>query len=512
MPSQIKEVGVFLFFCLISISVFGQSGKYIQGKVFDSITKEPIAFSFILLNQNKFGIIANEEGDFKINTYSYFISDTLKISCIGYETKSVKFKSLSPKLVNDIYLNPSITSLKEVEIIALRKKISAKKLIKRAIKNIPKNYPVDSFSTVSYYRDYQKKDKEYLNLNEAIIHSSDNGFETDKSLNNYRLLDYKKNLSFKRNDIELLYDTLNTPNYENPNKFIPNAFLPNQGGNELFILMAHDPIRNYKTNSFSFINIFSKDLLYNHTFSKPEPVYNDDLLLLKVKFKTKNWIEYGLIGAFGEIFIQPYDYSIHKINYTCIDNKTKQEIFNFKIEYGYTEQMNSIMKLKYISFNNVFNLIDVNGTALFNLINIKIIQQKNSYIEIKMTNLVDENSVNNKDQFVVYGNGRRLKVGDIHVRDSSIIVSFKDKNYSRITYKIYPDNFRDIDGRFINQKKTLKYHQFRELFVQEYNSKIKFKDSCHLTNKPISYSCISKFYGENKYWMNTPMVIKNENK
>lgn len=511
---------VILIYFTISVNLFGQSTVYIQGKVFDSKTQLPIPFSFITLNQNKLGIIANEEGDFKININPKFLSDTLKISCIGYDQKLIKYSELSAKNVNNFYLNPAVIQLKEVQISGLNnknntrnnsnryKKISAKKLIKKAIENIPNNYAITPFSHVSYYRDYQKKDKEYLNLNEAIIHTYDNGFTTDDVLNDFRLLNYKTDSSFVRNNLFLLYDTIDAPNYENPNKFIPNAYLPNQGGNELFILLAHDPIRNYKSNSFSFINVFSKNFLENHNFSKIEPVYNNDLLLFKIKFTTKPYIERGLVTASGEIFIQPKDYSIHKISYTCLNSTTNKEIFNFKIEYGYTQQTHSTMRLKYLSFNNLFNVIDEKDSLYFKILKREV---HNSYVEFKMNKLVDENSVNNKDFYVFLGDGNRLKTESILVKDSTVVINFNNKkNYIEIECIINTSNFKDIEGNRINQKKLLEYYQYRELFVQEYNAKIQFKDSCYLGNNPLFNSCISKFSGENNYWMNTPVGIKDE--
>lgn len=525
---QIRYLSTFLFFYFISSNSFGQSQEYIQGKVLDSITNEPIAFTFIIFNQNNIGIVANEEGDFKLNINSKFLSDTLKISCIGYETKLIEFNQLDPQKINTILLNPSLTVLDEVKIVALKKKISSKSLIKKAIKNILKNYSINPFSYVSYYREYQKKDDEYLNLNEAIIHTKDFGFDTYTSANEIRLLDYKKNTSFNRKNINLLYDSIGIPNYLHPNKFIPNAYLPNQGGNEFFILMAHDPIRRFRSKSFSFIDRFSKDFLRNHKFSNVEPVYNDDLLLLKIEFVAKDLVDDGPgvglgkmivqpkenssnnVTAFGEIYIQPNDYSIHKINYTCIEKKSKKELYNIKIEYGYTKEIGSKMRLKYISFNNQFKIIDVTDTNYFKILKSKIVRQKNSFLEIIMNKKVDEASVNNKELYTFMGDGKKFIAEQVQVIDSTIIVQFNNKGYKNIDYRINTEGFKDLNGNPIYQKRMLEFYQYRELFVQEYNDNLQFNDNCYLKDKPLSKNYISTFNGENKYWMNTPIGIRNK--
>ena len=526
---NIKFLRVWLFSCFVCLNLQGQTTEFIQGKVTDSITKEPISFAFIILNQNNIGIVANEEGDFKIDVNSKYLSDTLKISCIGYSTKLIEIKKLNQKEINTIYLSPSLTLLDEVKIVALKKKIGSRALIKRAIKNIANNYATDPFSYVSYYREYQKKDNNYLNLNEAIIHTVDKGFYFDSESNEFRLLDYKKDTIFDRRNINLLYDTIGIPNYLVPNKFIPNAYVPNQGGNELFILMAHDPIRRYKSKSFSFIDRFSKDFLSNHNFSEVEPVYNDNLLLLKIEFQAKDMTPKGPgigfgkmiimpeddtevvpVTAIGEIYIQPDDFSIHKINYTALEKESNKELYNIKLEYGYTKGTKSKMRLKYISFNNLFKIIDETDANYFKILKRRIVPQKKSFLEIKMNNKVDAASVNNKEFYTFTGDGNKLNTENIYVIDSTIVVYFNNKNYTDITYNINTNGFKDINGNPIYQKKMLEFYQFRELFVQEFNDNLRFKDDCYLKNKPLFRNCISSFSGENKYWMNTPMGIRRE--
>jgi hypothetical protein len=506
------------------MNIFGQSKEYIQGKIIDSLTKKPIPFASIVLKESNLGLYASEEGDFMIKNKTYFVTDTLLISSIGFNQKKINFKNLEVDSINYIYLSQATIPLEEIELLAVRnkqikknwkkskkqEKISSRKLIKYAIKNIEKNYPITPFSYVSYYRDYQKSGKEYLNLNEALIYTMDNGFKTEIESNKNRLLDFKRNLSFSRKNISILYDSTNTPNYAKPNKIIPKATLDNQGGNEYLILRVHNPIRQYKTNSFSFINRFSKDFLMNHTFSKIEKIYNNDLLLFKVKFKSKNSLGSGFITAYGEIIIQPDDYSIHKIEYTALDEKRNKEIFNVKLEYGYSTSINSLMEIKYISFNNLFNIIDETDTSFFKITSGKLYD---SYLKLEMSNLVDKKSVSKKDNYKIFNkDGYNLKIKSITVNDSTIFVHFKNDDFSpmnNLDFEIYGDQFQDINGNFLNRKKILEFYQYRELFVQEYNPEIQFNDNCYLQDLPLINNCISKQNGVDKYWMNTPKGINN---
>ncbi|WP_117883705.1 carboxypeptidase-like regulatory domain-containing protein [Aureibaculum luteum] len=490
MNTNIQKSLFFFLFCFISLSFFGQSSDFINGKVFDAKTKEPLPFATVLLANNNLGLAANEEGDFRISIRPNFLSDTISISFIGYNRQLIAFSKFKINDVNNIYLQPAIFTLGEVKLTTLKDKIRSKKVIKEVIKNISKNYPTDPFTYVSYYRDYQKHKNEYINLNEGIVHTFDNGFDANSNLNKYRLLDYKVNTDFLREDLPILYDTLNPVNYSDSKKFITDAFIPDQGGNELFILRVHDAIRNYNTNSFSYIYKLTRDLLKNHKFSNN-------------KLKTAPWI-----NILGELYVEPNNFAIHKIIYKCINKQDDNEIFNIAMEYGREQSIDSLMYLKYISFNNSFNIVDKTDKSYFRILDYKL---HPTYLQFRMSNIVDEESVNNKDFYTFYSvMGKKLEVEDIIVKDKTIIVNFKSKNYkiARATAKI--SNFKDINGNLLGRKRILKYQQYRELFVLDINDSLKFKDSCFLIDKPLIDNCISKYNGENKYWMNTPEVIKKE--
>ena len=163
---------------------------------------------------------------------------------------------------------PVVYGLGEVNVVASRKKQSSLAIIRRAIRNIGNNYPDKPFNFISYYRDYQKKDSNYINLNEAIVQTFDDGFSSGSDLNKYRLLGFRKNTDFPTMNISPYYASRND-SYDSPDKTIPNAILGDQYGNELFVLMTHDALRNFNKRSFSFVETFSKDFIIYHYFSEP---------------------------------------------------------------------------------------------------------------------------------------------------------------------------------------------------------------------------------------------------
>ncbi len=349
-----------------------QTNDFIEGKVINSATSEPVAFATIKLKKNMLGVYANSNGDFRISRNAEFFSDSLIITSIGYKQSSIAYKDLKEKSVNRIMLYPVVYGLAEVKVTASKKKLNSYIIIRRAIRNIRYNYPDKPFNYIAYYRDYQKREDKYLNLNEAIVQALDNGFNTWSRSNKYRLLDFRKNADFPKMNISPYYDVFESSDYNNPNKIIPNAILGDQYGNELFILMVHDAIRNFRTRSFSFVETFSDEFIFNHIFSEPVAVLNNNLLLYKIRFKGRAALTGSDLFASGAIYIQPKDYSIHKLEYACYykpKNEEMKKMFNIDVEYGYENASDSRLYLKYISFNNFFRVLDPTDESYFRLVN-----------------------------------------------------------------------------------------------------------------------------------------------
>jgi hypothetical protein len=495
--------------------LLSQEIEYIGGKVINSASSDPVPFAAIRLKNHQLGVFANAEGDFKIMRNPEFQSDSLIITCIGYKRYSVSFKELASETVNKIRLTPAIYGLGEVTVEASRKKISSVRIIGRAIRYIRNNYPDKPFNYISYYRDYQKIGKNYINLNEAIILTKDNGFSKSEVLNEYHLLDFKKNNDFQRIIISPYYDSVYS---DNSNKSIPQAQLGDQYGNEFFILLVHDAIRNYNKRSFSFINKFSEDFLLNHTFADPVPVYNNNLLLFKIDFKARQRVTGDSLITSGSIYIQPKDYSIHKLEYSTsypAKDGEQKEMFNVDIEYGYENSVDSLMCLKYISFNNIFNIADTIDNTYFRIT--KSYQVKNSAgeditIVLECSNKIETASARRKTNYTIKVGEEKVKIQNIEVKGEKIFIRLKkDVSHKPTdTFNVSVQNLKDMNGNILNKKKSIELYQYRELFVQEYNKSLPVRDSCLIKYIPLDQNCISVFPGKDKYWMNTPEKIKTD--
>ena len=404
--------------------------------------------------------------------------------------------------------------LLKLPVISSARKLGSLAIIRRAIKNIAVNYPQKSFNYISYYRDYQKRDSTYINLNEAIIQVLDNGFNSLSTSNKYHLLDFRKNLDFSRMNISPYYASSDS---EDPNsvKSIPEARLGDQYGNELFVLMVHDAIRNFNTRSFSFIENFSENFILNHNFADPVPVYDNNLLLFKIIFNGKTRIIGNSLLVSGAIYIQPKTYSIHKIEYSCSysgKGKAAGEMFNVDIEYGHENSVDSLMCLKYISFNNYFKVIDTDDDTYFRVLHAYLDMEHyiNPTVVVEFNNQVDPVTASRKENYTIMFGENRVKINNIQVGKKSVFVRMKAEDIKNIkdTCQISIVNVKDINGDILDKRKTIDLYQYRELFVEEYNKSLPLKDSCYMEYLPLEENCRSTYSGNEKYWMNTPVNVK----
>ena len=112
------KVIVFLFL-FNSVHLNAQSQDFIRGKVINSITLEPVPFATIFLKENRIGFYANADGDFRVVQNPVFQSDSLIITCIGFNRKALAFNELKVNACNGVYVrivnNDPITSQIEIE-------------------------------------------------------------------------------------------------------------------------------------------------------------------------------------------------------------------------------------------------------------------------------------------------------------------------------------------------------------------------------------------------------------
>ena len=498
----------------------------------DSKTQEPIPFASIRIKNRALGIISNSDGSFKIPSMYKEYGDIIEISSMGYQTKEMLIQDFSVYELNDVRLQPATLELEEAVVTAeKKKKLKARQIVRRAIRSIPENYPVEAFSTVGYYRDYQLDRLQYVNLNEAILEVFDEGFDAmDSVTTKVKIFNYLENTDFKRDTMALQsYDY----QFKEGRKVIDKAFLASYGGNEFTILRVHDALRNYKIHSYSFVHRLKSDLLSEHKFKKESDIYLDDEPLYTVKFE-KLLLDFS---AYGTLYISKRNFAIHKMEYTVYDrtkklpngiiNKHKtnnQLIFEVITEY---RPKNDRMYLNYISFHNTFQIWDPPKFVLEST----TIDLKLQCFAMSFSRTPDLQDAFNKDNYILKYKGKKIDFAKIVLDNSDEfrrtvllypkIAPYKTEEMFSSIYraarkgpvdslllsaKVY--NMSDVDGNLINKWTFRDYDQFREFFVQEVkpNAKSPADSLIMEMRKPIfNDQPIIKPDNFNDYWMNTPL-------
>lgn len=520
-----KTIFLFLFTNLLISTVFSQ--KKISCVVLSTSNKKPITYATVMLKEINRGTHADSKGKFEI-PIKYKNTATIRISSIGYITKEVKLSQLKNSGVNIIYLSTANNKLDEVVVKTSKKKkkkLLSIQIVKRAIKNIKENYPIEPHSYIGYYRDYQQpvgdsyqknrksnEEIKYLNVHEAIIESFDNGFNSDKlkDENNQSLLyNYKTNTQF-------IQDSTLTIPYDNKNKkYSESVYITPLSGNELNILNLTNAIRNYDKMSFSYANIFQEKFVENHKFKLKKLVYLDSIPLYEISFSSileKTSFEYTAVGS---IYISKQNFAIHKLNYNLYYRNKKNPQYSVTVEYTPRKDK---MYLNYITFNNFFEATNGN----YFKIDKTIFSSKENMFKIYFNRQVELKSID-KRNFKIYYKNERLRVTDVSPYEGSyrIFKIFIDKkSIEKINFDNEKNNqkyasyfefdiikLKDLNGFEIDKRASIKINQYREFFVQEtFENKIlpnqnKFIDK----NASLSKAKITTLQLEHDYWLNTPL-------
>ena len=479
-------------------------------KVVDLNTKKAIPYVTIRFANNKNGTIANVLGDFRIPMRYKREKDTLILSCIGYSTKRIVLNSLKEKPYHILFLSPKTEQLGEVVINAKdKKKLSARQIVKKAIDNIKYNYPKEPFSYIGYYRDYQFVDEKYINLNEGITEVFDQGFLTHKisdSLNATALYSYKLNTEFTR-------DTLLNNSIYNDTKQIRDGEMGSSIGNELTLLDIHNPIRNYKSGSFSFVYIFEKDFVKNHKFYKKRTIFLDEEELYEIEFSAKPDVTGSNYKATGFIYISKEDFAIHRFDYKLYSESLKKLVFTVDIEYK--RQDNDKMYLNYITFNNNFF---ITPQDVLKIKSWRYSKEKKSFF-IEFNRHLDTTIAPRLNDVKVFFKDRRLGVKEIYFSSPKAIkVKLKVESSTfmnpqnieeKALFVLKLRNFRDVQG-FEMGKSKVEGYQFRELFVQRvFVDKMLNTDLLYvIKGRSLKDAPINDFNTED-YWLNSPLKTNN---
>lgn len=202
-----------------------QDNININGKVISAETRQPLHAVSISINKKGIGTATNNSGLFLLIVPAASFNDTLRVSCIGYQTKFVPITGLLKGQPLNVALKQNNTELKEVSV-EYRDPL---KIIQKAIGRIAQNYINHPHITRGFYRMYTARGNEPLELSEAVFDIYNFGY-SDKRADLFKLIkarDEKNQRDF--HSLELGQKPNTIFNYDVVNHLMSSGFLSEKG-------------------------------------------------------------------------------------------------------------------------------------------------------------------------------------------------------------------------------------------------------------------------------------------
>ncbi len=138
----------------------------LQGRVLDIETLSPLPYTSIIIDGTSIGVASNSEGNFKLNIPQQYSDSLIIVSYIGYKPKYLAAGTdISGN--KEIYLEPLKIVLGDVVVKA--KKVTAGKIVDKAIYSIPDNYVNKTNMLKCFYREITYINNEEVSTTEAML-------------------------------------------------------------------------------------------------------------------------------------------------------------------------------------------------------------------------------------------------------------------------------------------------------------------------------------------------------
>ena len=135
----------------------------ITGRVTDLVTRQPMSYVSVSLQDYPLGTITNADGEFILKLLPEHAADTLVFSSLGYARQKRVARQVS--LNGEIALQPVSIRIKEVRV----KAVQVEDLLTGVRNHITSNYGVDHQLLTAFYRETVRQDGQYINVSEAVM-------------------------------------------------------------------------------------------------------------------------------------------------------------------------------------------------------------------------------------------------------------------------------------------------------------------------------------------------------
>lgn len=165
----------------------------LKGKVIDDKTGEILPYANILVESAGRGTITNTDGEFDFRIQGRFAGNMVHFSFLGYETQKLEIPNtdtenllirMNPKpyLLGDIYVLPPGTQAVDI--------------VKKAVKNIKRNYHRSTIQMEAFYRNTNFSNGKASQLIESALLIEDKGIDNANSSTKIELQEIRKSSNY----------------------------------------------------------------------------------------------------------------------------------------------------------------------------------------------------------------------------------------------------------------------------------------------------------------------------
>lgn len=328
----------------------------LKGEVVDAETGDPVSFAHVGICGKSIGAVANDNGEYIFNMPDYIGDDTLCASAIGYETFKIEVRVIKDLTSLKIELKPQVNVLNEVLIKDER--ITARRVIEKAIKRIRRNYPSATYIMEGYYRDYLKKNNEYISFLEGALAVRDPGFRKPVSKMVLQIHQLRNSKTYVKNFKDYVKDL-----GSDSTKILIHGVSPAFTGNEFSNMQSQNPIRNHAV-SVPFIGVFDDFFKRSYSFQIEYYTKYNGKEVYVISIAPNENFRFTHVTIEGKLFIRTDNYAIVKFSYAYFVTQRLETKKWFELNQEYRE-VDGKMYLKYISYMNYFKLLTTEEVADF---------------------------------------------------------------------------------------------------------------------------------------------------
>ena len=319
-----KRLFLFLFVFTFLSPIYAQT---ITGKVFDSVTKEPLAFANFTFNENQ-RLATSSDIDGKFSFSGLQPITTLTCTYMGYETQTIQLKQTKNII---IYLKASENNLEEVVIRPSENPANAiiRKVIANKEKNNPENIP--SFKYKSY--------------NKMVYDIKTDGTTKEDSLN------IKMKGKLLKDSPLFMMESVSERKFIAPDISEEIVIGTKVSGfqNPSFASLATDlqPFSFYKDNiklfDIQYLNPISKGSLNKYRFFIEDTIFQNKDTVYIISFQPKKGKNIEALQ--GQLYINTNKYAVQNVIASPfekgkIDIKIQQKYVFLDNKYWFPEQLN----------------------------------------------------------------------------------------------------------------------------------------------------------------------------